>query len=52
VVEEEPLEEEELTLTHEEYIQQLENFINTANTNQLIDVALLANFHDTYPVPT
>lgn len=51
-VEEAPVEEEEPTLTNEEYIQQLENFIDTADTNQLVNAALLADFHDTYPVPT
>ena len=47
-----PTVEEEPTLTNEEYIQQLENFIDTADTNQLVNAALLADFHDTYPVPT
>lgn len=50
VQKEEPI-VEETTISNEEYIAELEDFITTADSNQVVNAALLADFHEQYPLP-
>jgi len=52
VAEEEPIVEEEPTITNEEYIAEIEAFIENADVNQVVNAAALATFHERYPLPT